>query len=261
MAAIDATFNRAPLGAGAIIGDSFSIFFSKFGKILALAFLPTLVGLVISGMLSGWGATLGLEDPDFSSGAAITGFVLGIVISMAFYGLTIALLVLLAYDAKQGRSRPLGEYFAPALRSIIPIVVLALVVGILATLGFMALVIPGIWVYAVFAVVYPAVAIEGVGFGGLKRSASLTKEYRWPIAGVIVVIGICSFVLNLAAGFGGAMLFGITGEGMIAVSVLVNALIYSITYGLSGISIALIYARLREIKEGVSVSDLAAVFD
>lgn len=261
MAAVDATFDRAPLGAGGIIGESFSIFFSKFGKVLALAFLPTLAGLVISGMLSGWGTALGLEDPDFTSGGSVAGFIMGIVISMGFYGLTIALLVLLAYDAKQGRSRPLGEYFAPALRSIVPIVVLAFVVGILAAIGFVALVIPGIWIYAVFAVVYPAVAIEGVGFGGMKRSAALTKGYRWPIAGVIIVIGICSFVLNFAAGFGGAMLFGIMGDGMIAVSLIVNSLIYAITYGLSGISIALIYARLREIKEGVSVSDLAAVFD
>ncbi|MGR3513410.1 MAG: hypothetical protein ACU0GG_11660 [Paracoccaceae bacterium] len=263
MASVDASAGgHTPLGAGGIIGDSFSIFFSKIGKVLMLAFLPTLVGLVISGALAGWGVTLGYEDPTFTGGGGdVAGFVLSIIVSMGFYGLTIALLVLLAYDAKQGRSRPLGEYFAPALKSIVPIVVLALVVGILAAIGFVALIIPGLWVYAVFAVVYPAIAIEGVGFGGLRRSAALTKGYRWPIVGVIIVIGICTFVLNFAAGFGGAMLFGIVGNGSIIMSVLITSVIYAISYGLSAISIALIYARLREIKEGVSVSDLAAVFD
>ncbi len=261
MASIDATDGHMPLGAGTIISESFSIFFSKLGKILMLGFFPTLAGLVISGALTGWSATLGLEDPNFTTSGAVFGFILSIIVSMGFYGLTIALLVLLAYDAKQGRTRPLGEYFAPALRSIVPIVILGFVIGVLATLGFMALIIPGLWVYAVFAVVYPAVAIEGVGFRGLGRSAALTKGYRWPVVGVIVVIGICTILLNIVTSFVGGFLVGAVGDGMVALAVLINAVLYAITYGLSGISIALIYARLREIKEGVSVSDLAAVFD
>lgn len=261
MASIDVMDGDMPLGVGNIVGESFSIFFSKIGKVLMLAFLPTLAGILISGMLIGWEATLGLEDPAFVSGAGVAGFVLSLIISMGFYGMTIALLVLLAYDAKQGRTRPLGEYFAPALRSSAAIVILAIVTGILATFGFIAFILPGLWIYAVFAVVYPAVAIEGAGFRGMKRSAQLTKGYRWPIVGVIVIIGICTFVLNFAVGFGGGMLFMMLGDDMVALMVLVNAAVYAITYGLSGISVALIYARLREIKEGVSVSDLAAVFD
>jgi hypothetical protein len=39
------------------------------------------------------------------------------------------------------------------------------------------------------------------------------------------------------------------------------ALISGFSYGLSGIGAALVYARLRDIKEGVSVDKLAAVFD
>lgn len=35
----------------------------------------------------------------------------------------------------------------------------------------------------------------------------------------------------------------------------------TLTYGLIGIAIALIYARLREIKDGVGVDDLSAVFE
>lgn len=261
MASLDVMDGDMPLGVGNIVSESFSIFFSKIGKVLALAFLPTLAGLVISGLLIGWGATLGYEEPAFVSGTGIAGFLLSLLISMGFYGMTIALLVLLAYDAKQGRSRPIGEYFAPALRSSAAIVILAIVTGILAALGFMAFIIPGLWIYAVFAVVYPAVAIEGAGFKGMKRSAQLTKGYRWPIVGVLTIIGICTFVLNFAVGFGGGMIVGMVGEDLMFVMLVVNAAIYAITYGLSGISVALIYARLREIKEGVSVSDLAAVFD
>lgn len=253
--------SKIALGAGAIISESFSIFFSKIGKIVLLGFLPTLIGLVVSGLLIGWGPTLGDLDAGGAGQFSWVGYALSMIVNMGFYGLTIALLVLLAYDAKQGRSRPLGEYFAPALRSVVPVVITAILIAIAAGIGFVALIIPGLWVYAVFAVVYPAIAIEGVGFRGLGRSIQLTKEYRWPIVGVIVVVGICTFVLNFIAGFMFAILGSILGEGALIVSLLLNALIYAITYGLSGISIALIYARLREIKEGVSVSDLAAVFD
>jgi len=47
----------------------------------------------------------------------------------------------------------------------------------------------------------------------------------------------------------------------LAIGVIVSSLISVITYGLLSIAISLIYARLREIKEGVGVDQLASVFE
>lgn len=252
----------APLGVGAIIADSFSIFFGDFFKVLALGFVPAFGGVVISGFISGWDVTLGTATPD-PADFAVLPQVLTFIATTALWGIGVALLVQLAYDAKHGRSRPLGQYFGPAINAAIPIAVLSMVGAIIAGLGFMLLIVPGLWVYGAISVLAPAVVFDKVGFGGLGRSFNLTKGYRWPIIGVLIVIGLCTVLINFAAIFVSGLLLSVLGSGgvVLIVSLIVVAFVYALVYGLSGISVALIYARLREIKEGTQISELAAVFD
>jgi len=253
----------APLGVGGIVGESFSLLMRHFFKIVLLAIVPTLLGTVISGLLIGWGATLGTSEPVFTTGADFIPFGLSIIGQLVTYGLTTALLVQLAYDAKLERPLELGRYISPALACAVPIAVLGLVSGIAVALGMILVVIPGLWVYAVFSVMPAAVVIERVGFGGLGRSAALTKEYRWPILGAVILIAIINAVINFVAVFiVGLVAASMAGSGAgLAAGVIVLTAISAIGFGLSSISIALIYARLREIKEGVSLRDIVSVFD
>lgn len=254
---------RPPLGVGSIISESFSIFFRNFVAVVLLAFVPTLIGALISYALLGRELLLGVSDPDFTDSGVIVAYLLTIVISLAIYGVTVALLVQLAYDVKTGRRATIGRYVGPAMAAAVPIGILGLVAGILTGIAAIALIIPGLWVYAVFSVMPPAVVIDKVGFGGLGRSASLTKDYRWPILGAIILIGIINAALGFAGGFVNGLLLtqtGFGGSGLL-VYIVIDAFFNAIFAGLGGIVIALIYARLREIKEGVSVSDLVAVFN
>lgn len=253
----------APLGVGSIVGDSFSILMRHFISVVLLAIVPTLIGIVISGLLLGWSVALGTGEPTFNGGADIVRFLLSIIGQLATYGVTTALLVQLAYDAKLERPIKLGRYVNPAIAAALPIALLGIVSGLLIGIGAVALVVPGLWVYAVFSMMPAAVVIEKVGFGGLGRSASLTKEYRWPIFGAILLIGLINFALSFAAMFIVGFLVSSTGGNGVAlgISVLTLSAVTGIGFGLSSIAVALIYARLREIKEGVSVRDIAAVFD
>lgn len=262
MSTADTNLSQEPLGVGQLVSTTFSIFFANIVKIIILGFIPTALGLVVSGLLNGWGVALGSEEPNFLTPGAGVSFVIGLIIQMAIYGITIALLVLLAYDAKMGKSRPLGDYFAPALFAAVPIAVLTIVATIAMSLGMIALIIPGLWIYAVFSVMAPAVLIDGVGFRGLRRSAELTKGYRWPVLGTLLIILVCTFLIGIVVGLviAGVAFLNTSGFGIL-VSIIVSALLYSLTYGLSGIAVSLIYARLREIKEGVGVDKLAEVFD
>ena len=249
-------------GVGSLISESLSIFFSNIIKISVIAFVPAAVGLIISGMLIGFGATLGTADPQLGNAAGAGAFAISTLINMIIYGITIAVLVMFAYDAKMNRVGGVGGYFAPALRHAVPILILVLVITIIATIGFMLLVLPGLWIYAVFCATIPAVVIESAGFGAMGRSSRLTKGYRWPIIGAMILFGIIIIVLSMVAAFGGAMIGGIFGGGFgLVVNLIVTALVSAFSYGLSAIFIALVYARLREMKEGVSVSDLAKVFE
>lgn len=244
------------MGVGAIIADSFSILLGKFTAVMLMALVPTVIGLVISGVLIGWNVALGLNEPQFFDARDGIAFVLSILVNMVVYAIATGLLVQLAYDAKLRRPLKMDQYVSRALGAAVPITVLGLAAGILTAIAAVALIIPGLWVYAVFSVIAPAVVIEQAGFRGLNRSAELTKEYRWPILGALIVIGICGALVNLVGDF----IMSTIGGG-----ILINAILYAVlsavVYGLGGIAVALIYARLRQIKEGISVDQIASVFD
>jgi hypothetical protein len=252
---------HSALGVGAIISDSFSILMRHFLSVVMLAIVPTLIGLVISGLMIGWDVTMGLGEPVLLDAADFIPFGLSIIVQVATYGISTALLVQLAYAAKLDEPLRLGDYVGPAISAALPITILSIAVGLLMVIGLVALIVPGLWIYAVFSVMPAAVVIEKVGFGGLGRSAALTKDYRWPILGAIILMGIITAVItNLAVYLAGLIIASMGSTGLI-VGVLAIAALTAVGGGLSSISVALIYARLREIKEGASVRDIAAVFD
>ncbi|MEM9630140.1 MAG: hypothetical protein AAGA50_02355 [Pseudomonadota bacterium] len=250
---------KPPLGVGGLVSDSFSIFFGKFFKVFLIAYGPTLIGLLISGALLGFGTVVGTATPDLDGSINFFAIFLTVLVQLVVYAVTTALLVQLAYDAKLGRDVRLGKYVGPAFAAVVPIILLGLVAGILFMIGFAIFIVPGLWIYAVFCVMVPAVVIERAGFRGLGRSASLTKEYRWPIIGAICLLIIIAIVINVAASF----LVGIISSifGSVALDIILSAAVSTISAGIGSILIALIYARLREIKEGVSVDQIASVFD
>lgn len=263
MSSSTTNISGAALGVGAIVSESFSILFRNIFSVMLLSLVPTLLTIVISGMLNGFDVALGVGQPEVGGSGYFVRFGLSMVAQLALGGVTTALLVQMAYDAKLNRPIQIGRYIGPALSAMLPIAILGILSGILIGLGTVALILPGLLIYAVYSVMPAAVAIEKVGFSGLGRSAALTKGYRWPIVGAAILIWIVTFVVTFGAMFLVGLLIAGTGGGGtgITIGVLAFAVISSIAAGFGSISVALIYARLREIKEGTSVRDIAAVFD
>lgn len=254
---------KASLGVGTIISDSFSIMFGNFVKVMLLGFVGAFIGFIVNALFLGFGVATGTGDQiPTDLGSFYAGIALSTVVNTVVYGLVTALLILLAYDSKLGRSNTMGAYFNAALPAILPIVVLTLVITILASIGAIALLIGALWVYAVFYVTAPVAVIEKGGFGSMGRSAALTKEYRWPIVGLFIVVIIISLILQTVGGFifGGLgfLTAGLVGQIIVGVGL---SVITGLAYAFGGIAVALVYARLREIKEGVEVDQIAQVFE
>lgn len=250
---------NAPLGVGAIISGSFSIMSGNFVKVFLLGFIGAFLGFLVNLLFLGFGAATGTGNiTGVSQSAAIIASLGSVVVNLVVYGLVTALLIQLAYDAKLGRSNSLGAYFRSALPAIVPITILSIAIGILSAIGVIALVIGSLWVYAVFYVTAPVVVIERGGFGSMGRSADLTKEYRWPIVGLSILVVLISIVLQFVAGLFVGVLAGIGGSIFAGIGI---AMINGLAYAFGGIVIALVYARLREIKEGVDVDQIASVFE
>lgn len=254
--------SKMPLGVGRVVGDTFSILFRKLPVIILLGFIPALVQLLIVGVLPAQSAspvTAGNEVA-FSGATFLIAFLLSFLVTLATSSIVTAMIVQLSYDAKLNRSSSIGRYFASAIRNLPVIVLLSIVSTILFALGWMLLVVPGLWLMGVFSVFVPAIVIEGAGFRALRRSAELTKNYRWPIIGAMILVFLCLILLWLVLGVVVSLAFAAIVGGSAFIGILLQAVGNGLTYGIFSIAVALIYARLKEIKEGVSVSDLVDVF-
>ena len=117
--------------------------------------------------------------------------------------------------------------------------------------------IASVFLYTIWIAAIPSIVVENQGVSSLGRSMELTSGYRWQCLGAILVMFLCILGVSLVMGIVQVALGALLGElGAGLISLLSSGL----SMALTGIFIALIYARLREIKEGTSVESLAEVF-
>lgn len=260
------TFNpdmKPALGIGGLISNSFSLYFRNFVPFFLMAFVPILItNLITNGMMGD--QILAMETGQVTDpfGMFTAAYFITTFLSFLVFFIVLSLLTLAAYDAHQGKRMNFGGYVNTALRALVPIVVLSIIAIIATYVGFIFVFLPGLYIMAMFSVMTPAILVEKVGFRGLGRSMALTKHYRWPTLGAWIVIGIIALILSIpvaiAIGFFASTIFE-TGHGIFALS-LVSALTGAVGYGIMSVFAALLYARLREIKEGVGIEDLSEIF-
>lgn len=262
-------------GVGKITGDSFSIFFRHFFWILLLSLLPITV-MVLFGVVASDAFSSSSLGTGRTSGVALAVTIALFLLVLATYFVMIAMIVRLAYDARTGHPVRIASYFASAFASIVPIfltsivmwlcmVAVILLVAVAGTLfGTSGIVLFSIIGAIGVAVLYvnwiaaiPSIVVEKHGLSSLARSMQLTSGYRWHCLGAVVIMFLCVIAVSFVLGIIQVAVATIFGElGAAIVSLLSSGL----SMALTGIFIALIYARLREIKEGTSVESLAEVF-
>lgn len=264
---------------GSLVSDTFVIVFERWFFVILLGFVPTFAGQLISGALAGTMFSNGIQSVIYSGLTGRFAAAVAAMISIASMSITFALLVQFAYDANLHRRVALKRYIVTAFKTLLPNALLNiltfLVLGIVAVavsasatiinLSPFVLVptmlVALLWIYSVFCVTIPAVVISRDGYSSILRSVRLTKNYRWPIVGAIALTVFFIVILSVVLGFLVA-LFGQAG-GMVSVllSLLVMTGVSALASGLLSVLITLIYARLREIKDGMSVEQIAEVFE
>jgi Membrane domain of glycerophosphoryl diester phosphodiesterase len=74
---------------------------------------------------------------------------------------------------------------------------LTIVLGVGLVLGFLALIVPGIWLAVAWSVAYPAMLVEGTGgFAALRRSAKLVEGRWWATCGRLVVAYVLIIIIG-----------------------------------------------------------------
>jgi uncharacterized membrane protein len=187
-----------------------------------------------------------------SQGGQVVSSILGSIIGMIIQA-TVAYAV---FQIARGQAVSFSECFSRATGHFVPILLASILVGLLVGLGMVLLIIPGVIISCILAVTLPACVVEKLGaVDSLKRSAELTKGNRLQIFLLYLVVGVIIGALTFLFAL---ILFGVTG---LIVGTLLLSILLILPMAFSYVMASLIYFDLREIKEGVSLDSLAAVFD
>lgn len=244
---------RGAFSVGGVIKRSFGAYFANFVPFTVLALILYLPSLLY-GLAS-------MEDALSGDPAAYSaGDVVFMIISFV---LTYILIGALVYGTVQhlGGQRPtLGSIISRGLATVVPVIVIALLLSIVIGIGFVLLIVPGIFLIVVYSVVVPAAVVERPGIiGSFKRSWELTKGYRWPVLGILLVLVVILFILSFVVGaVGGVVAFSTNDFTLLIV---INYIVSALSGALMSVAVAVTYHDLRVAKEGVSTTQIAAVFD
>lgn len=243
-----------PLGVGEIVDATFTVYRRRFGPMLAivlmLVFIPFLVSLVGGCSLDSGGTTT------CTSPIGWLGYYVGVVGSMVA-GVAAVLVAAGAYADVPSDWR---SAMSAGIRRIIAIIAATIVAGVLMAIGFVLLIIPGIFVLVSLAVVWEALIIEGIGpMESIKRSWRLVAGERWRVFGagllvivlMVIFVGVVSAVIALILSAGLGVSGGMTGY-------LVQQVASLLSIPLTAALGTVIYLDLRVRKESLSAAELAA---
>ncbi|MGO9320858.1 MAG: hypothetical protein ACLQBY_08680 [Solirubrobacteraceae bacterium] len=171
-----------------------------------------------------------------SPGLVLLALVIDLVAGTLFTGMVVELVA----DVQDGRrdSSP-GQL----LRAVTPVLGQLILVGIIAgigiVIGFILIIIPGLFLLTIWSVAAPVVVLEHPGaFAALRRSRELVSGNGWQVFGVIlvlyIVVAVVSFILEAAAESAGS------GAGVV-----VRVIVGVLTAPLAALAASVLYFELR----------------
>jgi hypothetical protein len=171
----------------------------------------------------------------------------------------------LQLDAYLGRPHEIAESFAFARGKILSLLWLGIISTFLIGIGFILIIIPGIWLMVSFSVAVPVLMQERLkGFKALGRSMSLVRRRWWATFGrlllSVVLYAVAAILIGVLAG---AINRGI-GVTSVTLLLTINGIVSAILVILLSPFIAavinVIYIDLRVRKEALDIELLASGF-
>lgn len=149
------------------------------------------------------------------------------------------MVVKLVQDIQDGRrDHSIGDLLRSVYEVLLPLMAVSILSAIGVTIGFVLLIIPGLFLMVIWSVVAPVTVLERPGvFAAFGRSRDLVRGDGWPVFGVLVIVYLAVLVISLAAGIASGSL-GALGEALVQWAV--NAAIAPV----SALSAAVLYFAL-----------------
>ncbi|THD74432.1 MAG: hypothetical protein E7812_19115 [Phenylobacterium sp.] len=226
-----------------------------FGLALLLGGLPAALNLYYASQaLVGGGAAALTQFTTF-------GYWLRIIAQLfvgAFLG---ASLFYVAFSEVSGRKATFGEIVTNGAKLFLPLFAVNFMSAVAIVIGCFLLIVPGLMLAVAWCVAGPALVAERTGITQVfGRSAELTRGNRWRIFGLVliflVVVAIIQGVVSAIFGVAGGV-----GALLSPARLIISGVIAIFTTAITYTGLAVLYANLRELKEGLGHESLAAVFD
>jgi hypothetical protein len=261
-----------PLSVGEVLDVAIKIFFRNATTLFAIV-LPIVAPVQLFSSLIQLSVESD-EDPFATTSPAgeitfdfdefwlyLTGIVVVLVLAVVASTLATAACFKAVGDAYLGERPTSKRSLGFALRRVHSIVWVTFLGGLLAFLGLIACIIPGIWLYVSFAVAVPVLLMEDVrGRRALGRSRRLVKG-RWWATFVILILG--SLLAGLVSGaitaaLGAASLANPDNEVVSVVLGTIGGTVAStLTTPFQAAFVTVLYFDLRVRKEGFDLELLA----
>lgn len=253
------------LGIGQIFSGAFSLLHRHLMLFMALCVPLAMITPILSAIMFRSGLYQDIDIGETGLTAFFgTGSTLLILLEIVIWALVAAATTHASYRLRSDAPVSAGQAYGTTLRHAVPIVLVMLVTGIATGLAFMALIVPGLYLSALWFVIVPAIVVERQGFGAIQRSGQLTEGYRWAIVGLFVIYVLIMMLIGAGVGFVISFietgLYSAIGTIGLYVGAAIEGVLGGYFYAIGAILAAEVYARLREIKEGATTNELAEVF-
>jgi len=227
-----ATGTPGQLDIGGVFNATTEIYKKSFGTVWIVALVLLIPSTLIIGLLG---------DKNFLFN------IIGNLVQLAATAWLAGALVKIVQDVEaDGRvDMSFGEVLGSVSSIIVPIILLQIVVGVLTFIGYIFCIIPGVILTLMWVVSIPAMVVEGTGiFDSMSRSSDLTRDNRMRILAVGILVFVALAVIFIATAIFAIItpILGVIAGLAVAVAV----------YPYVSIIGAVLYFRLREMKEGLA---------
>ncbi len=185
----------------------------------------------------------------------VLGFLLPMICGSVFAAIAIYEVVL-----DEAGARPsIGHAISATLPRVLPVLLASILFTIIVYAGFILLILPGLFLLTILWVTIPVVIMERANpFTALKRSAQLTKGFRWRVLGLVLVFFLILAGVQMAMSIPAILIQAIAQDPLLVT--LLNYVSYAIFGILSSLAVAYSYVQLKLAKEGTDVKQLASIF-
>lgn len=255
------SFNKTPLTFGRLIETIFRTILSNFWPLAWLLLKISAPVLFLGSVGVAWAFFKDTTNGPFSE-ILMNVFSIGwgVLFGLSF-AVTQGAFIHSIVNQMQDRPVASNEAIRKGMATLLPVLMTTLALLVIVVAGFFALVLPGILLMTMFFLAIPVAVVEDRGvMGNLRRSAELTSGFRWHIVGSIFVLAVAQNIFTSVLFLVAFLFVFVAGPLGLVILMVVYPLSFLLALLAQSALFAVVYALLRQEKDGTDLSEILSVF-